>query len=106
MLGNVPSAVLADAFGRKPLLISGMFLVSIGMGSMVFATSLDHVLLSRLITGFGVSSFTTGSTLYLADISTPFNRARSMAPTLAAFSAGAAIGEKSDIDYDPTVIDD
>jgi MFS family permease/Ca2+-binding EF-hand superfamily protein len=91
-LGNIPFAILADSVGRKPLLVGGTCLVSISFASLYFASSMEHLLISRLITGAGVSAFTCGSTLLLADISTPLNRARTMAPILAAFSAGTAVG--------------
>lgn len=92
MLGNVPSAVLADAIGRKPVLSWGMGLIAIGTGGIVFSDTLAQLMVSRLITGAGVAAFTTASTLYLADVSTPLNRASSMAPILVAFSAGTALG--------------
>jgi MFS family permease len=34
----------------------------------------------------------TGAQLYLSDISTPANRARTLAPSSAAFAAGASVG--------------
>ena len=42
--------------------------------------------------GAGASCFLTAATSYVVDISNPLNRARSMAPLLTAFSAGAALG--------------
>lgn len=92
MLANVPSAVMADTVGRKPVLATGMGLIAAGTAMVAFADSLSHLLIARFITGAGVAGFTTASTLYLADVSTPLNRATSMAPILAAFSAGTALG--------------
>ena len=92
MIGNVPSAILADRFGRKPILTFGMGLIALSTASIVFSDSLHHLLFARLVTGLGVAAFTTASTLYLADVSTPLNRAVSMAPILAAFSAGTTLG--------------
>jgi MFS family permease len=40
----------------------------------------------------GVAGFMTAATMYLSDISTPLNRARTLAPPSVAFSAGASIG--------------
>ena len=92
MLGNVPSAVIADGFGRKPVLGVGMGLIALGTGMIAFSDSFSHLLFARFVTGAGVAAFTTASTLYLADVSTPLNRATSMAPIVAAFSAGTTIG--------------
>ena len=45
-----------------------------------------------MLTGGGGGAQQTGAQLYLADIATPSNRARTMAPLGIAFSAGAALG--------------
>mmetsp|Transcript_21879 Transcript_21879/g.43894 ORF Transcript_21879/g.43894 Transcript_21879/m.43894 type:complete len:342 (+) Transcript_21879:295-1320(+) len=59
---------------------------------MGLATGLDQLLLCRLATGLGVSALTTAATLTVADLSTPLNRAVTMAPVMAAFAAGTALG--------------
>jgi len=92
LVANVPAAILADRVGRKPLLTSGMALVGVGMGAMSLVGSMEEMVACRMLSGVGVATFTTGSTLYLADLSTPLNRARTMAPIVAAFSAGTSVG--------------
>ena len=92
LLGNIPCAFFSDRFGRKPFLSGGMGLIAIGMFGVSFASSFEELVLARLISGFGVSAFTTGSTLYLLDIGTPLNRTKTIMPVPVAFSAGASIG--------------
>lgn len=46
----------------------------------------------RLITGLGVAGLSTAATLTIADISTPRNRAATMAPMMSGFAAGMCIG--------------
>jgi MFS family permease len=72
------AAATSDRIGRKPLLTGGMALISMGMLGISMCSSFEELLVCRLITGLGVSGFTTGATLYLTDISTPFNRTKSM----------------------------
>jgi MFS family permease len=46
----------------------------------------------RLFTGLGVAGLSTAATMTLSDISTPLNRASTMAPIMSAFAAGTALG--------------
>jgi len=46
----------------------------------------------RVVNGVSSSAQMTGAQLYLTDISTPQNRGRTLSPTTAAWSAGAALG--------------
>ena len=92
MTGNVPISVLADVYGRKPFMTAGMGLIALSTAGIGLATGLNDLISMRLLTGLGVASFTTASTLYLNDISTPLKRTQTMAPISAGFSAGAALG--------------
>lgn len=97
LLGNVPSAFYVDNVGRKPVMLAGLGMCSLGFCS--FSLAMNPALLpvpcligSRLLTGLGVSAFTAGAFMMISDISTPLNRARTFAPVMAAFQAGIAMG--------------
>ncbi|KAH9253133.1 hypothetical protein BASA81_008815 [Batrachochytrium salamandrivorans] len=92
IFSNIPSAILADGFGRKPVLTGGLGLTALGTGAIAFSQTFPELLLARLVVGCGVAAFTTASTLYLADVSNPLNRSSSLAPVLSAFSIGSACG--------------
>eukprot|EP01125_Pyxidicula_operculata_P012251 TRINITY_DN4019_c0_g1_i2.p1 TRINITY_DN4019_c0_g1~~TRINITY_DN4019_c0_g1_i2.p1 ORF type:complete len:398 (-),score=65.24 TRINITY_DN4019_c0_g1_i2:29-1222(-) len=92
LIFNIPLASLGDVFGRRPLLISGPLLTSVAMVGTGFSNSLYELLGWRFMTGFSSSIQMTGAQLYLADISNTKNRARTLAPTTAAWAAGATIG--------------
>jgi MFS family permease len=89
---NVPAAYIAEKKGRKILLVGGPILTSISM----FGTALSHVFMElvmwRIMTGAGGAAQITGSQLYLSDISTKENRARTLAPSAATFQIGFALG--------------
>jgi DHA1 family multidrug resistance protein-like MFS transporter len=89
---NIPSAWAADKYGRRFTLVGGPFLSSLGMLVMASANSLTGLLGSRFLTGVGGSMQMTGAQMYLSDISTAKNRARTMAPMGIAFATGATIG--------------
>lgn len=92
LLFNIPSAYCADRYGRRPLLIGGPFLTSIGMGLTSTVESLYGLMGWRFVVGAGGSMQMAGAQTYLADISSPSNRARTMAPMQLGFSAGMALG--------------
>ena len=92
LLLNVPLAVAADTYGRRPLLVGGSATAAAGMGVTGLATGFGELFASRVLTGGGGGAQQAGAQMYLSDISTPANRARTMAPMSIAFSAGAAIG--------------
>lgn len=92
LAANIPSATLTDIHGRKHVMVGGLGCISLGMLGFAFASSFQDMVLSRLLTGCGVSALITGATMSVVDISTPLNRARMIAPMSAAFSAGTVCG--------------
>jgi len=53
---------------------------------------INTMLALRLTTGLGVAAYLTAATMYVADISTPLNRAKMLGPTMSGFAAGMALG--------------
>ena len=92
LIFNIPAAWVADRFGRKPALVGGPLVSSIGMALTGTAHSLNELMFYRFLIGAGGSFQMTGAQLYLSDISNAKNRARTMSPLMAAFSAGSALG--------------
>ncbi len=94
VLGNVPSALWVEKYGRKPVMVGGMAVCAAGLGSIGFSLFLGAPWLigCRFVTGLGVAAFTSGAFMYMSDISTALNRTRTMAPVMSAFQAGAAVG--------------
>ena len=68
LIGNVPTAKWVEDYGRKPVMIGGMAVCAVGLGSIGFA--LDPALGTpwligcRFVTGFGVAAFTSGAFMY------------------------------------------
>lgn len=67
-------------------------MIALGVGGIGLATSFEHLVACRLLTGMGVAALSTAATLSIADVSTPRNRASTMAPIMSAFAAGTALG--------------
>eukprot|EP01038_Epipyxis_sp_PR26KG_P009038 gene9038-12185_t len=96
LLGNIPSGYLVEKYGRKPIMIGGLGLCSIGIGSIGLALipglGTPWLIGCRFLTGLGVAAFSAGGFMCMIDISTPLNRTRTIAPVMAAFSGGVAMG--------------
>jgi len=92
MLANVPSAIAIERFGRRPFMIHSLSLIALGVGGIGLASTFEELYLCRLMTGVGVSLLGGAATLMITDISTPLNRASTMAPVMSGFTAGTALG--------------
>ncbi|WP_426492257.1 TCR/Tet family MFS transporter [Hymenobacter sp. 102] len=86
VLGN-----LSDQYGRRPVLLTALFGFGIDYLFLAFAPSIGWLFVGRLVAGITGASFTTASA-YIADISTPENRAQNFGMIGAAFGLGFIIG--------------
>jgi MFS family permease len=96
LMGNIPAGHLVEKYGRKPVMLGGSVLMGLGLSaiSLVFLPGfgVDWLVACRFFSGFGVAAFIAGGNMFVSDISTPLNRARTLAPVMAAFSGGTALG--------------
>jgi multidrug resistance protein len=82
---------LSDRFGRRPILIVSLAGTAIGFLIMGWASSLPLLFVARIIDGASGGNISTAQA-YIADISTPENRSRSMGLLGAAFGLGFTFG--------------
>ena len=82
---------LSDRFGRRPVLLGSLFGFGIDYLFLVFAPSIGWLFVGRIVAGAMGASFTTAGA-YIADISTPENRAQNFGVVGAAFGLGFIIG--------------
>ena len=92
LLANVPATWMAEKVGRRPMLMSGPSMASVGMLGLANASSFEHLVVSNICVGTGLATTMAGASLYLSDVSTPRNRAQSTAPLLQSALLGFAIG--------------
>jgi len=82
---------LSDRFGRRPVLLGSIF----GLGTMflasALATSLAGLVLARVFGGILAANFAVANA-YVADLTTPENRAKSFGMIGAAFGIGYIVG--------------
>lgn len=82
---------LSDRFGRRPVLLFSLFGFGIDYLLLSFAPSITWLFVGRAIAGITGASFTTASA-YIADVSTPEDRAKNFGMMGAAFGMGFIIG--------------
>jgi len=82
---------LSDKFGRRPLLLLSLLGLGLDYIVIVFAPNLIWLFIARIISGLAGGSVTVANA-YIADISTPENRAKNFGMIGAAFGLGFVIG--------------
>ncbi|MBL8857061.1 MAG: MFS transporter [Planctomycetes bacterium] len=82
---------LSDRIGRKPILVGGLFGTSLSYVLFAYSNSFELLMLSRLLAGFFGANISTAQA-YIADVTTPENRAKGMGLIGAAFGLGFTLG--------------
>jgi DHA1 family tetracycline resistance protein-like MFS transporter len=82
---------LSDRYGRRPILLFSLFGFGLDYVFTGFAPSIEWLFVGRIIAGITGASFTTAAA-YVADISTPQNRAQNFGVIGAAFGLGFILG--------------
>lgn len=70
LIGN-----LSDKFGRRPIILISLFAFSLDYILLAFAPTITWLFIGRIIAGLTGASISTASA-YIADVSTPENRAK------------------------------
>jgi len=82
---------LSDRYGRRPVLLASLFGFGIDYLFLAFAPTIGWLFVGRTIAGVMGASFTSANA-YIADISTPENRAQNFGLMGAAFGLGFIVG--------------
>ena len=86
------TGILTDRWGRKPLVIFGNLLRGVTTFLQFFSRSYYQFFILEFIGGIGVSMWSTGSSIIMADVTRPENRGRAMAIRGTAMRMGSIIG--------------
>ena len=82
---------LSDRFGRRPVLLASLFGLGVDFLIQGFAPNVTWLFVGRLVAGIMGASFTTAHA-YIADVSTPENRARNFGLAGVMFGLGFIFG--------------
>ncbi len=83
--------LLSDRFGRRRVILLSIFGLGVDYLFMAFAPTLAWLYVGRILNGITAASFATASA-YIADVSTPENRAKSFGLIGAAWGIGFVVG--------------
>lgn len=83
---------LSDKFGRKPMIVLGLFLFALSNLLAAVASDLWLLYVSRLIGGIGAAALIPSIMAYVADITTDAQRGKGMSWLGASMSSGFIIG--------------
>ena len=86
LIGN-----LSDKYGRRPIILISLFAFAMDYLLLAFSPNIFWLFVGRIIAGLTGASITTASA-YIADVSTPENRAKNFGMIGAAFGLGFIIG--------------
>ena len=86
LIGN-----LSDKFGRRPIILISLFAFSLDYIVLAFAPTITWLFIGRIIAGLTGATISTASA-YIADVSTPENRAKNFGMIGVAFGLGFIIG--------------
>ena len=86
---------LSDSFGRRPVALGGLLLVTGSVLASVFAPNLGTLLVLRVLTGLGAGAIPTTSVGVVSDVISPARRAKALSAIIAinglAFAVAAPI---------------
>lgn len=82
---------LSDRYGRRKVLLASLFGFGVDYLFLAFAPTIGWLFVGRIVAGVMGASFTTAGA-YIADVSTPENRAQNFGMIGAAFGLGFIIG--------------
>lgn len=82
---------MSDVYGRRPILLGSIFLGALAAVALAFANSIEWIFICRLLAGIFAANIST-ATAYIADSTTPENRARGMGIIGAGFGLGFIFG--------------
>ena len=90
-LGQIPSGLAADRFGRLPTLYVGMLIFALAASMSAVANNMDLILVARFVQGFGAASAIVVSRAIVRDIASGQEAARLMSLLTMIFTAAPVI---------------
>ena len=93
---------IADAYGRRPMLLTGLLLMAVGMLGAALAWNYGALLAFRLLTGVGAALIPSNSLAMLADVFPPAERGKAIGWVLSATGVGACLSARPNNGVQPT----
>ena len=82
---------LSDSFGRRPVALGGLSLLTVGLIASAFAPNMETLLALRVMTGLGAGMIPTNSVSTVADVISPTRRAMAVSGLMASNAISPAV---------------
>ena len=92
LFGSLGLSVLADRYGRRPVLVGSMAFIGACMLATAWVTSLPQLLAARFITGIGIGGIMGNAMALVGEYSPARKRVSIMMIVSCGFTGGAALG--------------
>merc|ERR1719373_1153856 len=92
LMCNVPLAKMCETYGRRPFIVVGPIIAATSFFALAASTNFTQLMCANGLLGVGSAMSAVATGLYLADISTPKNRAKTNAPLMMSMMAGFVVG--------------
>ncbi len=89
---SIPAGLLADRFGAKPVVLSGVFLMAVGCGAIPWAASFVAISILAFVIGSGVALLETAGNPLVAHLDRRENYHRNLTLTIGFCGVGAFAG--------------
>jgi len=90
--GSLLLSPFADLFGRRPMVLAGLMLVTLGALLSGLSQTVGELAASRAVTGLGIGVIITLTTALAAEFATPRRRALAVAATTVTLALGGVVG--------------
>ncbi len=90
--GALGAGPLADRFGRKTVLVASVLVFGVACTASAFATTLDHLVLLRFVTGLGLGAAMPNAVTLMSEYCPDQRRAMLTNAMFCGFPLGAALG--------------
>ncbi|MFD1789871.1 MFS transporter [Sphingomonas floccifaciens] len=91
-IGSLLLAPQGDRFGRRPLILGCLVIMTLGMGLTVTATNITELCIWRFVTGLGIGGMLAAINAVAAEFSTPRRRDLSIGLMTVGYPAGGLVG--------------
>ncbi len=92
LLFSIPMGLLSDRVGRRPLIVTGTFLLAIATALFGFSTTVTHLLIARAVQGISAAATWSAGLALLADTTDPSRLGERMGISLSAVALGTVLG--------------
>ena len=92
LVTDIPAGLLADRFGRKRIMVSGLVLIIVSSIAAGAASNYAWLIFARIVGGIGSALYMTSATIWVAQVSAGESRGRYMSLYTGLVFAGTAFG--------------